>query len=74
MLSGFDSHPHTLEVLMRTGVIVAAHPGVEDLAVRAEEMGLHSFWVYDTPMVHGDPFVALSLWRRPPAASGSASA
>ncbi|MFS7879590.1 LLM class flavin-dependent oxidoreductase [Streptomyces asiaticus] len=46
---------------MRTGVIVAAHPGVEDLAVRAEELGLHSFWVYDTPMVHGDPFVALSL-------------
>ncbi|MEU0845795.1 LLM class flavin-dependent oxidoreductase [Streptomyces sp. NPDC005962] len=46
---------------MRTGVIVAAHPGVEDLAVRAEELGLRSFWVYDTPMVHGDPFVALSL-------------
>ncbi|WP_445521052.1 LLM class flavin-dependent oxidoreductase [Streptomyces sp. NEAU-174] len=46
---------------MRTGVIVAAHPGVEDLAVRAEELGLHSFWAYDTPMVHGDPFVALSL-------------
>src|SRR5689334_17919462 len=46
---------------MRTGVIVAAHPGVEHLAVRAEELGLHSFWVYDTPMVHGDHFVALSL-------------
>ncbi|MFV8131370.1 LLM class flavin-dependent oxidoreductase [Streptomyces syringium] len=36
-------------------------PGVEDLALRAEELGLHSFWVNDTPMVHGDPFVALSL-------------
>ncbi|MEV7279846.1 LLM class flavin-dependent oxidoreductase [Streptomyces sp. NPDC093111] len=46
---------------MRAGVVVAAHPGVEDLAVRAEELGLHSFWVYDTPMVHGDPFVTLSL-------------
>ncbi|MEU0111972.1 LLM class flavin-dependent oxidoreductase [Streptomyces sp. NPDC006251] len=46
---------------MRAGVVVAAHPGVEDLAVRAEESGLRSFWVYDTPMVHGDPFVALSL-------------
>ncbi|QDQ16030.1 LLM class flavin-dependent oxidoreductase [Streptomyces spectabilis] len=46
---------------MRTGVVVAARPGVEDLAVRAEELGLHSFWVNDTPMVHGDPFVALSL-------------
>ncbi|MFJ9822312.1 LLM class flavin-dependent oxidoreductase [Streptomyces sp. NPDC101151] len=46
---------------MRAGVVVAAHPGVEDLAVRAEELGLHSFWVNDTPMVHGDPFVALSL-------------
>ncbi|MGW7694612.1 LLM class flavin-dependent oxidoreductase [Streptomyces asiaticus] len=46
---------------MRAGVVVAAQPGVEDLAVRAEELGLHSFWVYDTPMVHGDPFVALSL-------------
>ncbi|MEV7886958.1 LLM class flavin-dependent oxidoreductase [Streptomyces sp. NPDC002817] len=46
---------------MRAGVVVAAQPGVEDLAVRAEELGLHSFWVNDTPMVQGDPFVALSL-------------
>ncbi|MGW6459420.1 LLM class flavin-dependent oxidoreductase [Streptomyces sp. NPDC055078] len=46
---------------MRAGVVVAAYPGVEDLAVRAEELGLHSFWVNDTPMVSGDPFVALSL-------------
>lgn len=46
---------------MRAGVVVAAQPGVEELAVRAEELGLHSFWVNDTPMVHGDPFVALSL-------------
>lgn len=46
---------------MRAGVVVAARPGVEDLAVRAEELGLRSFWVNDTPMVHGDPFVALSL-------------
>ncbi|AZM46952.1 5,10-methylene tetrahydromethanopterin reductase [Streptomyces sp. WAC 06738] len=49
---------------MRAGVVVAAHPGVEQLAVRAEESGLDSFWVYDTPMVHGDPFVALSLCAR----------
>ncbi|WP_407563403.1 LLM class flavin-dependent oxidoreductase [Streptomyces sp. 184] len=46
---------------MRAGVVVSARPGVEDLAVRAEELGLHSFWVYDTPLVNGDPFVALSL-------------
>ncbi len=46
---------------MRAGIVVSAQPGVEELAVRAEELGLHSFWVYDTPMVHGDPFVALSL-------------
>ncbi|MEV0663360.1 LLM class flavin-dependent oxidoreductase [Actinomadura luteofluorescens] len=46
---------------MRAGVVVSAQPGVEDLAVRAEELGLHSFWVNDTPMVHGDPFVALGL-------------
>ncbi|MGK5732447.1 LLM class flavin-dependent oxidoreductase [Streptomyces sp. URMC 124] len=46
---------------MRAGVVVAAQPGVEDLAVQAEELGLRSFWVNDTPMVHGDPFVALSL-------------
>ncbi|MER8045993.1 LLM class flavin-dependent oxidoreductase [Streptomyces sp. NPDC094032] len=49
---------------MRAGVVVAARPGVEDLAVRAEELGLDSFWVYDTPMVHGDPFVALGLCAR----------
>ncbi|WP_037684670.1 LLM class flavin-dependent oxidoreductase [Streptomyces aureocirculatus] len=46
---------------MRAGVVISAQPGVEELAVRAEELGLHSFWVYDTPMVNGDPFVALSL-------------
>ncbi|MGV9883813.1 LLM class flavin-dependent oxidoreductase [Streptomyces sp. NPDC003006] len=46
---------------MRAGVVVAAHPGVEELAVRAEQLGLHSFWVNDTPMVHGDPFIALAL-------------
>lgn len=46
---------------MRTGVVVTARPGVEELAVRAEELGLSSFWVYDTPMVHGDPFTALAL-------------
>lgn len=49
---------------MRTGIVVAAHPGVEELAVQAEELGFRSFWVYDTPMVHGDPFVALSLCAR----------
>lgn len=46
---------------MRAGVVVTAHPGVENLAVQAEESGLHSLWINDTPMVHGDPFVALSL-------------
>jgi hypothetical protein len=46
---------------MRTGIVVTARPGVEDLAVRAEQLGLSSFWVYDTPMLHGDPFVTLAL-------------
>ncbi len=46
---------------MRAGVVVTAQPGVEDLAVLAEKLGLHSFWVNDTPMVQGDPFVALAL-------------
>ncbi|RKT51773.1 LLM class flavin-dependent oxidoreductase [Saccharothrix australiensis] len=46
---------------MRAGVVATARPGVEDLAVRAEELGLHSFWLNDTPMVHGDPFIALAL-------------
>ncbi|MBB5782124.1 LLM class flavin-dependent oxidoreductase [Nonomuraea jabiensis] len=46
---------------MRAGVVVTASPGVEDLAVQAEELGLHSFWLNDTPMVHGDPFIALGL-------------
>ena len=46
---------------MRIGVVLAARPGIEELAVRAEELGLSSFWVYDTPMVNGDPFAALSL-------------
>jgi 5,10-methylenetetrahydromethanopterin reductase len=46
---------------LRTGIVVAARPGVDELAVRAEELGLSSFWVYDTPMVHGDPFAALAL-------------
>ncbi|SDM12185.1 LLM class flavin-dependent oxidoreductase [Nonomuraea jiangxiensis] len=46
---------------MRTGIVVTAQPGVEELAMRAEELGFSSFWVYDTPMLHGDPFVALAL-------------
>ena len=46
---------------MRKGIVVTAQPGVEELAVQAEELGFSSFWVYDTPMLHGDPFVALSL-------------
>ncbi|WP_232667535.1 LLM class flavin-dependent oxidoreductase [Pseudonocardia sp. TRM90224] len=49
---------------MRTGIVVAAHSGVSELAVQAEELGFNSFWVYDTPMVHGDPFVALSSCAR----------
>lgn len=46
---------------MRTGIVMTAGPGVEHLAARAEELGFSSFWVYDTPMVHGDPFVSLAL-------------
>ena len=46
---------------MRKGIVVTAHVGVEDLAVKAEELGFSSFWVYDTPMLHGDPFMALAL-------------
>ncbi|GCE02522.1 LLM class flavin-dependent oxidoreductase [Embleya hyalina] len=46
---------------MRIGIIMTARPGLEHFAARAEELGFGSFWVYDTPMVHGDPFVALAL-------------
>jgi 5,10-methylenetetrahydromethanopterin reductase len=46
---------------MRTGIVMTARPGVEDLAARAEQLGFSSFWVYDTPMVNGDPFVSLAL-------------
>ncbi|MFD9902828.1 LLM class flavin-dependent oxidoreductase [Streptomyces sp. NPDC059063] len=49
---------------MRVGIVAAAGPGVERLAVRAEELGFDSFWVYDSPMVHGDPFVSLALCAR----------
>ncbi|WP_171166781.1 LLM class flavin-dependent oxidoreductase [Streptomyces sp. I05A-00742] len=49
---------------MRTGIVMTAGPGVEDLAARAEELGFDSFWVYDTPMIHGDPFVCLALCAR----------
>jgi len=46
---------------MRAGIVVTARPGVEDLARKAEDFGFSSFWVYDTPMVNGDPFVSLAL-------------
>ncbi|WP_327086150.1 LLM class flavin-dependent oxidoreductase [Nonomuraea sp. NBC_01738] len=46
---------------MRKGIVVTAQPGVDALAARAEALGFSSFWVYDTPMLHGDPFVALAL-------------
>jgi 5,10-methylenetetrahydromethanopterin reductase len=46
---------------MRTGIVVTARPEVEQLAAQAEELGFSSFWVYDTPMVNGDPFISLAL-------------
>jgi alkanesulfonate monooxygenase SsuD/methylene tetrahydromethanopterin reductase-like flavin-dependent oxidoreductase (luciferase family) len=46
---------------MRIGLVVTARPGIEDLAAQAEKLGFSSFWVYDTPMVNGDPFVSLAL-------------
>ncbi|MFI1585455.1 LLM class flavin-dependent oxidoreductase [Embleya sp. NPDC020630] len=46
---------------MRIGIITTARPGLEHLATRAEELGFSSFWVYDSPLVHGDPFVGLAL-------------
>src|SRR3954452_9846372 len=46
---------------MRTGIVMTARPGAEELAARGEELGFSSFWVYDTPMVNGDPFVSLAL-------------
>ncbi|MCB5170210.1 LLM class flavin-dependent oxidoreductase [Streptomyces bambusae] len=46
---------------MRFGIVTTARPRLEDLAARAEELGYTSFWVYDTPMLHGDPFVSLAL-------------
>ncbi|MET0132930.1 MAG: LLM class flavin-dependent oxidoreductase [Kibdelosporangium sp.] len=46
---------------MRKGIVVTAHVGIENLAARAEDLGFSSFWVYDTPMLHGDPFTALGL-------------
>ncbi|MFI1676253.1 LLM class flavin-dependent oxidoreductase [Streptomyces sp. NPDC020607] len=49
---------------MRTGIVMAARPGLEHLAARAEELGFSSFWVYDTPMIHGDPFISLALCAR----------
>ncbi|GIJ73761.1 LLM class flavin-dependent oxidoreductase [Virgisporangium ochraceum] len=49
---------------MRTGIVVTARPGVEELAARAEQLGFASFWVYDTPMLNGDPFVSLALCAR----------
>lgn len=46
---------------MRKGIVVTAQAGVENLAVEAERLGFDSFWVYDTPMLHGDPFLALGM-------------
>ncbi len=46
---------------MRAGIVTTAHPDPEHPATRAEELGLSSFRVYDTPMAHGDPFVSLAL-------------
>lgn len=43
---------------MRTGIVVTARPGVEDLVARAEELGFGSFWVYGTPMVNRDPWTS----------------
>ncbi|WP_246266997.1 LLM class flavin-dependent oxidoreductase [Nonomuraea typhae] len=47
--------------LMRKGIVIMAQPGAEELAVLAEDLGFSSFWVYDTPVLHADPFVTLAL-------------
>src|SRR5437868_3410492 len=57
-------HLHVRGGTLRTGIVVSARPGVEELAVRAEELGFSSFWVYDSPMLHGDPYLALGLCAR----------
>ena len=42
---------------MRTGLVVTAQPGVEDPAVRAEELALSSYRADSTPMATGGPAV-----------------
>ena len=43
---------------MDLGLYVDAHPGVGPVARAAEEAGFGHLWVYDSPLVYGDVYVA----------------
>jgi len=43
---------------MDLGLYVDAHPGVGPIARAAEEAGFGHLWVYDSPLVYGDVYIA----------------
>lgn len=45
---------------MNVGVYVDAHPAVAEQARLLEEAGFDQVWIYDSPLVFSDPYVALA--------------
>ena len=43
---------------MDLGLYVDAHPGVGPVARAAEEAGFGHLWIYDSPLVYGDVYIA----------------
>jgi len=46
---------------MSVGVYVDAHPGIATQARALEDAGFSHLWVYDSPLVFSDPWMALAL-------------
>ena len=46
---------------MRLSCALIPKPGIEEVAVRAEELGYDSVWFPDSPALYGDVWVALAL-------------
>ena len=46
---------------MRLSCALIPKPGIEQVALRAEELGYHSVWYPDSPALYGDVWIALAL-------------
>ncbi|MBF6619232.1 MAG: LLM class flavin-dependent oxidoreductase [Patulibacter sp.] len=49
---------------LTVGVYIDAHVGIDRSATRIEQAGFSHLWVYDSPLVFGEPWMAMALAAR----------